>query len=387
MCEPDQKTVPVRDAVGLVLSHDITEVNVPRHFKGSSFRRGHVITEADIPKLLDLGKENIYVLEMSEEQMHEDDAVIALAQALAGENAHFLPEPREGRINIIAGRTGLLKVDTAALERFNSVGEVMCATRHTNTVVQAGDIVAGTRAIPLVVERESVEKAAAVAREAGSVISVLPLKAARVALVITGNEVYTGRIDDAFEPIIRAKAEALGCEVTSVTKCPDNILAIKQALNQARGGADPDYAQDQPQAGADQDQPQAGADPDQPQAGADSNQKQTADLIIMTGGMSVDPDDLTPLAARETGAEISAYGSAVLPGAMFMVGYFPEGTPVLGVPACGLHHPSTIFDLILPRVLAGEKITGADIARLGHGGLCLDCPECNFPVCPFGKSA
>lgn len=348
MCEPDQKTVPVQEAVGLVLSHDITEVNARIHHKGSAFRRGHVISEEDIPRLLDLGKENLYVLEMNENQMHEDDAVLMLAEVLAGENARFMPEPREGRINIIAGVTGLLKVDVDALARFNLVGEVMCASRHTNTIVQAGDIVAGTRAIPLIVEKELVERAVAGAEAAGGIISVRPLKAARTAIIITGNEVYTGRIDDAFEPIIREKVEALGSSVASVTKCPDNLLAIRQALLEAR---------------------------------------EAADLIVMTGGMSVDPDDLTPLAAREAGVGISAYGSAVLPGAMFMVGYFEDGTPVLGVPACGIHHPRTIFDLILPRVLAGEKISGADIARLGHGGLCLDCPECAFPVCPFGKSA
>jgi molybdenum cofactor synthesis domain-containing protein len=347
MCEPDQKTVPVREAVGLVISHDITEINPRTQYKGSSFRRGHVITEEDIPRLLDLGKDNIYVLEMNEEQMHEDDAVLRLSAALAGENVRYMPEPREGRINIIAAVTGLLKVNVEALARFNGVDEVMCATRHTNTVVQAGDIVAGTRAIPLVVEQEQVEQAEAIAVEAGPIISVRPLRSARTAIVITGNEVYTGRIDDAFEPIIREKVEALGSSVASVTKCPDNMLAIRQAVNEAREGAD---------------------------------------LVIMTGGMSVDPDDLTPLAAREAGAEISAYGSAVLPGAMFMVGYFDDDTPVLGVPACGIHHPRTIFDIILPRVLAGERITSGDIARLGHGGLCLDCEECRFPVCPFGKS-
>ncbi|MBK5225404.1 MAG: molybdopterin-binding protein [Thermoleophilia bacterium] len=348
MCEPDQITVPVQEAVGLVLSHDITEVNARTHHKGSGFRRGHVISEEDIPKLLDLGKENLYVLEMTEDQMHEDDAVLMLAEALAGANAEFMPEPREGRINIIAGVTGLLKVDVDALMRFNLVGEVMCASRHTNTIVQAGDIIAGSRAIPLVVEKELVEQAVAGAEAAGGIISVRPLKAARTAIIITGNEVFTGRIDDAFEPIIREKVEALGSSIVNVTKCPDNLLAIRQALQEAR---------------------------------------EAADLIVMTGGMSVDPDDLTPLAAREAGAEIAAYGSAVLPGAMFMVGYFEDGKPVLGVPACGIHHPRTIFDLILPRVLTGEKISGADIARLGHGGLCLDCPECDFPVCPFGKSS
>ena len=347
MCEPDQKTVPVREAVGLLLSHDITEINARNGFKGCSFRRGHIITEEDVPRLLDLGKENIYVLEMKDSQLHEDDAVLQLAGALAGENTRYLPEPREGRINIIAAVTGLLKVEVEALARFNSVGEVMCATRHTNTVVAAGDIVAGTRAIPLVVEKEQVEEAVVVAQSTGHIVSVKPLRSARAALIITGNEVYSGRIDDAFEPIVREKVETLGSSLISVTKCPDNMLAIRQAVIEARSAAD---------------------------------------LVVITGGMSVDPDDLTPLAAREAGAEISAYGSAVLPGAMFMVAYFADGTPVLGVPACGIHHPRTVFDLILPRVLAGDKMTGDDIARLGHGGLCLDCDECRFPVCPFGKA-
>ena len=346
----------------MTLGHDITEINAATHYKGSAFRRGHVISEDDIPRLLDLGKENIYVLDISEGQMHEDDAVLLMAAALAGENTEYMPEPREGRINILAGVTGLLKVDVELLERFNLVEEVMCATRHTNTVVQAGDILAGTRAIPLVVEREFVEQAVAVAngdgatdikpgktgRNSEGIISVIPFKPARTAIIITGNEIYTGRIDDAFEPIIREKVEALGSSVTSVAKCPDNMQAIRQAVLAAH---------------------------------------EEADLIIMTGGMSVDPDDMTPLAAREAGAEIAAYGSAVLPGAMFMVSYFDDGTPVLGVPACGIHHPRTIFDLILPRVLAGQKITSHDIAKLGHGGFCLDCPECDFPVCPFGKSA
>ncbi|MHB8791822.1 MAG: molybdopterin-binding protein [Thermoleophilia bacterium] len=346
----------------MTLGHDITEINAREHTKGSAFRRGHVITEEDVPRLRDLGKENIYVLDISEDQLHEDDAVLLMVEALAGENAEYLPEPREGRINIIAGVTGLLKVDVEALERFNMVEEVMCATRHTNTIVQAGDIIAGTRAIPLVVEKEFVEQAVAIANgtdwagheapdenttRIGGIISVLPLKTVRTAIIITGNEVYTGRIDDAFEPIIREKVEALGSLVVSVAKCPDNMQAIRQAVLAAH---------------------------------------EDADLIVMTGGMSVDPDDITPLAAREAGAEIAAYGSAVLPGAMFMVSYFEDGTPVLGVPACGIHHPRTIFDLILPRVLAGEKITSLDIAKLGHGGLCLDCPECDFPVCPFGKS-
>ena len=349
MCETDQKTVPVRDAVGLVLGHDITAIDPRTGFKGCRFRRGHVITENDIDKLLSLGKENIYVLKVGAGQLHEDDAVRQLADAIAGPGTHFVPEPREGRINILASIPGLLKVNTTALERFNLVEAVMCATRHSNTAVAAGDIVAGTRAIPLLVDKEPVREAAALAGKAGGLVSIVPLKQARAAVIITGNEVYTGRIDDAFEPVIRQKLEELGSEVHIVVKCPDDVMLIRDAVIRAHDGG--------------------------------------ADLVIITGGMSVDPDDVTPQAAREAGAEITSYGSSVLPGAMFMTAYLKDGTPVLGVPACGIHHPRTIFDLILPRVLSGEKITDREIARLGHGGLCLDCKQCRFPVCPFGKGS
>lgn len=349
MCELGQEVVAVKEAIGMVLSHDITEVNPDSGFKGARFRRGHVISEEDIEKLLDLGKEHLYILQIGEGRMHENDAAQMLASAAAGANTAFSPEPTEGKINITAGADGLLKVDIEALERFNSVGAVMCATRHSNTVVEKGAVIAGTRAIPLVVDEQPVSDAVAIARQAGGIVSVLPFRQARVALIITGNEVFKGRIRDAFEPVIREKVTGLGSTITEVTKCPDNVGEIRAALERARQGR--------------------------------------ADIIIMTGGMSVDPDDVTPLAARAAGARISAYGSAVLPGAMFMAGSFDDGTPVLGVPACGIHHPRTIFDLILPRVLAGETITDRDIARMGHGGLCLDCPVCSYPVCPFGKGS
>jgi molybdopterin biosynthesis enzyme len=348
MCEQDQATVPVREAVGLVLGHDITEIDPRTGFKGCRFRRGHVITEQDIPKLLDLGKENIYALDISPGKLHEDDAVRLLATALAGKNTHFVPEPREGKLSIIASISGLLKIDVAALERFNSVGEVMCATRHTNTMVAAGDVVAGTRAIPLIADEGLVDEAAGIARQAEGIIKVKPLAGTSVALVITGNEVYTGRIKDAFEPVIREKVAALGSSVDQAVRCPDDITVISAAIERLH--------------------------------------REGAGLIILTGGMSVDPDDVTLAAARAAGVEIKFYGSPVLPGAMFMSGCFADGVPVLGVPACGIHHPRTVLDLVLPRALAGEIVEGKEMARLGHGGLCLDCPDCRFPVCPFGKS-
>lgn len=346
------RAIDVREAVGTRLAHDITKIQ-PGKFKGCYFRKGHLVREEDIPELLDLGKEHVYVLDIRDGEMHEDDAVLLLAAALSGPGIEFDPNPSEGKINLIAAHGGLLKVKVDTLESFNALGEVMCATRHTNSVVSSGDLVGGTRAIPLVVKRKLIRHAEDIAANGGGVLEVKPIRKARAALLITGNEVYTGRIEDAFEPILREKITALGSEVAMVAKCPDDVGFIAGEIRKARGRG--------------------------------------ADLIILTGGMSVDPDDVTRLAVEAAGAGITAYGSAVLPGAMFMAAYMkPDARgfrlPVLGVPACGIYHSCTIFDLVLPRVLAGEIITRAEIAKLGHGGLCLSCEVCNFPVCPFGKA-
>ncbi len=348
MNELKQKSIPVRDAVGMVLAHDITEINPRTGFKGRRFSRGHVVAAADVDKLLDLGKERLYVLEVGDGRLHEDEAALLLAAAIAGPGTDYVPEPREGKINITAATDGVLRVEVDSLAEFNMLGEVMCATRHRDTLVAAGDTVAGTRAIPLIVESRLVDEAAGIAGAAGGLVSVAPLKRARAALIITGNEVYHGRIEDAFEPVIRRKLKDLGSEVTSVKFCPDDAGMISAAIG--KGAA----------------------------AGAD--------LIVLTGGMSVDPDDVTLSAVEAAGATVSAYGSSVIPGAMFMAAYLSDGTPVLGVPACGIFHANTILDLVLPRVLAGEIIGRREIARLGHGGLCLGCDECRFPVCPFGKA-
>lgn len=346
------RIIDVREAVGTRLAHDITKIQ-PGKFKGCYFKKGHLIQGSDIPELLDLGKEHVYVLDIKEGEIHEDEAVLLLAATLSGPGVVYDPNPSEGKITLTAEYDGLLKIKVDTLESFNALGEVMCATRHTNSVVKQGDIIGGTRAIPLVVERGLVSQAVEIAGVDGGVLEVLPLRNALASLVITGNEVYTGRIEDAFEPILREKISELGSEVVSVSKCPDDIGFIAGEIRRARDNG--------------------------------------SDLVILTGGMSVDPDDVTRLAVEAAGAEITAYGSAVLPGAMFMAAYMQpdeEGfrLPVLGVPACGIYHSRTIFDLVLPRILAGEIITRSEIARLGHGGLCLNCDVCRFPVCPFGKA-
>ncbi len=339
------KRIKVEEAVGTDLAHDITEIR-PGAFKGAAFHQGHTVCEEDICHLQRLGKDHLYVLDLADDEIHENEAAVILAEALAGDGIAWDRQPREGKINLQAQESGLLKVDTVALSALNMVEEVMCATLHNNTLVKEGDIVAGTRAIPLVMKRAALERAAAIARQNGPTLNVRPLRKASVGLVITGNEIYNGLIEDRFVPILTDKVTALGCRVTACAFAPDDAATIWATI---------------------QDQLHRGCD-----------------LLLLSGGMSVDPDDVTRHAIRMGGATEFHYGAAVLPGSMFMVAYLDE-VPVLCVPACGLYHRITVLDLILPRVLAGERITKRELALLGHGGLCRSCSPCTYPHCPFGK--
>ncbi len=340
------QVISVEEAVGHQLAHDITEIR-PGEYKGPAFKRGQIVKKDDIDHLMRLGKDHLYVLTIEPEKMHEDDAATAIADALCGDGVAWEGPPREGKLHLRANRDGLLKVDVEALSNFNQLGEVMCATLHTNTLVNAGNKVASTRAIPLVIERSTVNRAVRIARQCEGVLRVLPLHKATVGVLITGNEVYHGRIEDKFEPIIRNKINALNSEVLEVRFLPDDDEQIASAV-------------------------------------LDLIQK-GADIIVTTGGMSVDPDDRTRFAFKRAGAETLLYGSAVLPGAMFMTGLL-KGVPFLGIPACGLYSATTAFDLIFPRILAGDIITRKEISMLGHGGLCLHCDPCRYPKCPFGKT-
>ena len=365
------RAIPVSEAVGMVLAHDVTEIRKD-DFKGPAFRKGHVIRSEDICHLQRIGKERLFVLSLGPDDVHEDDAAVALSRALMGEGVAVKSEPREGKITIVASRDGLLKVDQERLKSFNMLGDVMCATMHTNTVVKKGQEVAGTRAIPLVVKKDIIEKAVRSAERGarnGGVISVKAMRKTRAGVVITGNEVYHGRIKDAFAPIIAKKIEEYGGEIVGTYYAPDDVRFIEDRLLELLNAG--------------------------------------ADLLITTGGMSVDPDDVTRFAIRSIGAKDITYGSAVLPGAMVLVGYLEkvrsaecgvrseinsklktqnsELIPILGIPACGMYHRTTVFDLILPRILSGEHVGREALAELGHGGLCLHCTECRYPVCPFGK--
>lgn len=339
------KTIGLEEAVGTQLAHDITEIR-PGEFKGPAFRKGHTVCDEDICRLQRLGKNHLYVIDLAEDEIHENEAAAILAGALAGEGIVWENHPREGKINLHAAWDGLLQINVQSLAAFNLVDEVMCATLHNHTLVQQGELVGGTRALPLIMKRAAIERAAAIARQNSAVLVVRPLARARAGLVVTGNEVYHGLIQDRFAPVLTKKVEALGSEVVSLDFAPDDAEAIARVIRSHLDGG--------------------------------------CDLLLLSGGMSVDPDDVTRHGIRLAGATEIHYGAAVLPGAMFLVAYLGK-VPLLGVPACALHHGITALDLVLPRILAGEHIGKSELAFLGHGGLCRDCPECSYPHCPLGK--
>jgi len=340
-----KKTIPIDKAVGMVLPHDITEI-VKDKFKGRAFKKGHIIRAEDIDHLKRLGKEHIYVLTLGPEEIHENEAAHLLATALAGPGAILSAEPVEGKIAIHAEQDGLLKINEEALYEFNLSGDVICTTLQSNTPVSKGENIAATRLIPLLSKRTIVDQAVAIATSNSPLIEVKELRKAKAGLIITGNEVFSGKIEDKFEKVLRNKLSLIGSEVISVTFAPDDIHTISTAITNAIAGG--------------------------------------ADMIITSGGMSVDPDDVTRMGIAAAGATDCYYGTPVLPGAMFLCGRIGD-IPVMGLPACGMFHNITIFDLILPRILAGESIGRKEFARMGHGGLCRNCKRCQYPVCNFGK--
>lgn len=340
-----RRSVPVEEAVGMVIPHDITEI-VKDVKKEAAFKKGHIIELQDIEHLKRLGKDNIYVLTLGENEVHENEAASLLAKGLSGNNIVYDDLPEEGKIALRAGCSGLLKINKEALYSFNMLGIVMCSTLHTNTPVNKGEIVAATRLIPLVCGRDIIEDALNVLDTVPPVISIVPLKGVKIGLVITGNEVFYGRIIDRFEEVLREKVQALDSSLVVVRKAPDDVDRISEEIHHCIDNG--------------------------------------ADFIITSGGMSVDPDDVTREAIIKAGAKDATYGTPVLPGAMFLSATIGK-VPVVGLPACGMYHKITVFDLLLPRILAGDKIGREEIADLGHGGLCRNCEKCRYPVCNFGK--
>lgn len=338
------KIVPVEESLGMVLCHDVTRI-IPGEFKGPAFRRGHVVETSDIPLLLSMGKEHLRVLELKDGLIHEDEAALRLAEAAAGPGIHLVP-PGEGKVDLAASWDGLLKVNTEALQAVNSDDEIMFATLHTNQRVHRGKQVGGTRIIPLVIHEERVRHAERICRSMGPLIEVRPMRSLKAGIITTGSEVYRGRIEDRFGPVVKAKLQETGCTVLGQVLVSDSAAMIVEAVH--------------------------------------TFLRRGAQMIILTGGMSVDPDDVTPSAIRATGARVVTYGAPVLPGAMFMLAYLGD-VPLLGLPGCVMYHRTSIFDLVLPRILSGEEMTRSDFIQMAHGGLCVHCEACRYPDCGFGK--
>ena len=338
------KSIHVKNAAGMVLCHDVTEI-VPGKFKGPSFRKGHVIQNSDIEKLLDLGKRFIYVFELTKDQVHENEAAKRIAKAAAGPGL-LLSDPTEGKVTLTAAEKGLFKVDAPALSLINQIEDVMFATLHSNQPVSDNQPVGGTRIIPLVTDEARIRRVEAICRNHFPILQVKPFVPYRVGLIVTGSEVFEGRIEDGFGPVVEKKFVSLGSRVMGNVKVSDDVGMTVKAIH--------DFIQ------------------------------KGADMIALTGGMSVDPDDQTPASIRAAGGEVIVYGAPVLPGAMFMLAYV-QNIPVIGLPGCVMYHQTSIFDLVVPRLLAGESVTRDDIVAMGHGGFCSNCDTCRFPICPFGK--
>ena len=339
--------VKTKDAVGHVLCHDITQI-VKDKVKGVAFKKGHVVKEEDIDILLSLGKDHLYVWEKKDGMLHENEAALILRDICKNE---YMDESdiKEGKIELRASIDGLLKIDAEKLKAVNSLGEMMIATRHQNIAVKKGDKLAGTRIIPLIIEEEKMKKAKDLCGNT-PILEIKPFVNKKVGIVTTGNEVFYGRIKDTFGPVVMEKVKEFNADILGQTIVNDQAENITNAIMEFI--------------------------------------KNGADIVLCTGGMSVDPDDKTPKAIKDTGAEVISYGAPVLPGAMMMVAYYKNNDkliPIIGLPGCVMYSKRTVFDLVLPRIMADEIISRDDLSKLGLGGLCLSCDICTYPNCGFGK--
>ena len=338
------KKLRVEEAVGMKLCHDLTKV-VPGEFKGVAFKRDHVIKPEDVAELLSIGKEHVFVWEENAGEIHEDEAAVRIAQAVMGEYMVH-DQPQEGKTMLRATDKGLFKVNRSVLQQVNSIESVTVASRPNHFMEEKGDKLVGARIIPLVIKEEKIEELEAICRTHGPVFNIMPYKKLKVGIIITGNEVFKGRIEDRFGPVITEKLGYYEAEILGRICCPDDMNELQGSIS---------FYLDK-----------------------------GADLIILTGGMSVDPDDLTPGAIKNSEAEIVTYGAPIQPGNMFMLAYLND-TAMIGVPGAAIFSKTTVLDVVLPRVFAGDKLSKQDFISMGEGGLCLSCKVCRYPICYFGR--
>ncbi|NLY20470.1 MAG: molybdopterin-binding protein [Tissierellia bacterium] len=338
------RKVKTEDAVGLPLLHDITGI-LEGGFKGVVFRRNHIIQSEDISTLKNIGKDHVYVGELEANEVHEEDAAKLLAPHVVGENVSF-NEPTEGKISLSSEVDGLLSINLDGLNKINSVGDYTIASLPNYMEVKKNQKLAGLRIVPLWTENETVDTAIEIAKLNTPIFSVKEYRKLKVGIIITGSEVYYGRIKDLFEPVLRKKLSKYDAEILDVKKCPDDLDFIKSS--------------------------------------AQNFLDMGADLIIFTGGMSVDPDDLTPTVIKSLSDEMITQGVPMQPGNMLTIGKVGKAI-LIGVPGASIHAPTTSFEITLPKIFAGVEITKEDINAMGAGGLCLNCEVCHYPICFFGR--
>lgn len=335
------KIISVKESIGKPLAHDVTQI-IPGVYKGSRYKKGYIVKEEDVEVLLSMGKEHLYVLDLEDNDVHEDEAGIRIAKAVSGENITLILKG-EGKVELSAKCKGVLKIDEDVLEEFLEDDEVMFASIHQNQVVEENEVIAGTRVIPLYVKEDTVLRA----EKCKNMISVKKMRSAKVGIVTTGSEIYHGRIKDGFGDVLKEKFDKVGSSVIKQVFVDDDIEMIANSINELI--------------------------------------LEGADFIAVTGGMSVDPDDVTPAGIKASGTEIISYGAPLLPGAMFLMGYRGD-IPVVGLPGCVMYNKASVFDLIVPRILVGDKITKKIIRSYAQGGFCRSCKVCTFPNCGFGKN-
>ena len=336
------KKIRVQDAIGMALCHDITEMN--DGFKGVAFKRGHVIREEDVEHMLNIGKRMVFVWEDNAGEIHEDDCARRMAAMAPVAGAHYT-EPAEGKVLLFADQRGMFRVNRELLRKIDSIGDITICTLPDHYPVEAGARLASMRIVPLVTREAQILEAERLCAEE-KLLDLRPYQPKKIGVVITGSEVYSGRIKDKFEPVVRGKMKQYPAEILGVTICDDELDMIVDA--------------------------------------AKAHLKNGADFLIFTGGMSVDPDDLTPTAVRQLGAEIITHGVPSQPGNMTLVAYLGD-VPILGVPGAAIKLPTTVFDVLLPQIFAGDKITKEELIGLGDGGLCQVCKVCHWPNCTFGR--
>lgn len=335
------KKIKVENALGLTLAHDITEI-IPGKKKDVAFRRGKIIEKDDIERLLDLGKRHLYIIDEEFKGVHEEEAALRIAEAVMDEHMELLP-PKEGKVSIRSTVHGLFYVNERHLYEINRIPNVLLSVIPNRHPVKPGDIVAATRIIPLYIKEGELKKVERVGEK--GIISLKPFKSFKVGLVITGSEVYTGRVQDGSH-VVEEKIRGYGHDVLAKELVPDEVMDIGNAIQGLFNKG--------------------------------------ADIVVTTGGLSVDPDDVTREGIESTGAETLFYGTPVFPGAMFLVARL-KGRYILGVPACIYYNKNTVFDIIFTRIMAGERMHKRDVVKLSYGGLCLHCDVCHYPTCFFGK--